>query len=92
MICRVYICGGIWECKLTATDYKCKWNTPISARYRDYMLWTAPAPASGAIWLSAMGTLSNFPSAGAGTVLDIHRVTEALRVSLRPPPPEAYTR
>jgi gamma-glutamyltranspeptidase/glutathione hydrolase len=45
-------------------------------------MYTLPAPASGAIWLSAMGMLPQFEPAGQGTVLDSHRVTEALRVSL----------
>jgi hypothetical protein len=76
--------SGGEDSKLTFADYKCQWNTPISATYHDYKLWTVPAPASGAIWLSAMGTLSHFPPAGAGTVLDYHRVTEALRVGRRP--------
>lgn len=43
-------------------------------------MYTLPAPASGAIWLSAMGMLQQFEPAGHGTVLDSHRVTEALRV------------
>lgn len=55
---------------------------PISAQYRDKTMYTLPAPASGAIWLSAMGMLQHFEPAGQGTVLDSHRVTEALRVSL----------
>ncbi|KAL7425269.1 hypothetical protein Q5752_000957 [Cryptotrichosporon argae] len=61
--------------------YRPRWTTPISAKYRDDTLWTVPAPASGAIWLSAMSTLSHLPAAGAGTVLDYHRVTEALRLA-----------
>ncbi|ORY25464.1 gamma-glutamyltranspeptidase [Naematelia encephala] len=62
-------------------DYRPRWCSPISAKYRGNVLWTVPAPASGAIWLSAMGILNHFKSPGAGTVLDYHRVTEALRLA-----------
>ncbi|KAK8865895.1 gamma-glutamyltransferase [Kwoniella newhampshirensis] len=62
-------------------NYRVNWNTPLSVKYRDYTLWAPPAPASGAIWLSAMGMLSTFEPAGAGTVTDLHRLTEALRLA-----------
>lgn len=61
--------------------YTPKWSEPISAAYREYTLWTIPAPASGAIWLSAMSILNQFEPAEQGSTLDYHRVTEALRVS-----------
>ncbi len=70
--------------KLTDTeiDYRCRQNTPIHAEYHGHKLFTVPAPASGAIWLSAMGTLSHFQPTTSGSVLDLHRLTESLRVSL----------
>lgn len=63
------------------TDYRTKWVRPIHAEFRNHTLWTIPAPASGAIWLSAMGILDQFEAAPQGSVLDYHRVTEVLRVS-----------
>jgi gamma-glutamyltranspeptidase/glutathione hydrolase len=62
-------------------DYKVEWNEPLCGHYRDHKLWTIPAPASGAIWLNTMGILSQFDTEGSGTVTDLHRLTEALRVS-----------
>jgi gamma-glutamyltranspeptidase len=67
--------------KSDATEYQPKWIKPISAKFRTNTLWTIPAPASGAIWLSAMGILNQFEAALQGSVLDYHRVTEVLRVS-----------
>lgn len=63
-------------------DYKPRWNTPLSAKYHGHTLWAPPAPASGAIWLSAMGTLSHFETLGSEDVLDLHRLTEAMRVRI----------
>ncbi|ORY34735.1 gamma-glutamyltranspeptidase [Naematelia encephala] len=62
-------------------DYKPQWNTPLSAKYRGNTLWAPPAPASGAIWLSAMGTLAHFEPTTSGSVLDLHRLTEVLRLA-----------
>ncbi|KAK4684485.1 hypothetical protein P7C73_g5688, partial [Tremellales sp. Uapishka_1] len=62
-------------------NYTFRYNTPLSADYHGYKLVTVPAPASGAIWLSAMGTLSHFKSTESGDVLDLHRLTEALRLA-----------
>ncbi|WVQ85542.1 gamma-glutamyltransferase [Cryptococcus sp. DSM 104549] len=62
-------------------SYKINWNTPLSVKYKDYTLWAPPAPASGAIWLSAMGMLGQFKSEGYGTTTDLHRLTEALRLA-----------
>lgn len=52
----------------------------MSADYKGYKLWTIPAPASGSIWLNTMGILGEFDVEGAGTLTDVHRLTEALRV------------
>lgn len=71
------------ECKGTADsviDYKVKWREPLSTKFKNYTLYAPPAPASGAIWLSVMGMLSQFELAGYGSVTDLHRLTEALRV------------
>ncbi|KAI9638894.1 nucleophile aminohydrolase [Dioszegia hungarica] len=62
-------------------NFQPRWIDPIQARYRDYTLWTLPAPASGAIWLSAMGMLSQLDRTEEGAVLGQHRVTEALRLA-----------
>ncbi|WRT64127.1 gamma-glutamyltransferase [Kwoniella shivajii] len=61
--------------------YQVEWNQPLSIQYRDYTLWAPPAPASGAIWLSAMGILSQFEPESEGSVEDLHRLTEALRLA-----------
>lgn len=61
-------------------DYKLKWREHLSTKFKDYTLYAPPAPASGAIWLSVMGMLSQFEPAGYGSVTDLHRLTEALRV------------
>lgn len=73
-------CVQVYLIDLTI-EYTPIWREPISLNYGGNTLWTVPAPASGAIWLSAMGTLGQFDPAPAGSVLDYHRVTEALRVS-----------
>ncbi|WVQ97324.1 gamma-glutamyltransferase [Kwoniella sp. CBS 9459] len=62
-------------------NYEVKWRKPLSAQYRGYTLWAPPAPASGAIWLSAMGMLSRFEPEGKGSITDLHRLTEALRLA-----------
>ncbi|OCF39520.1 gamma-glutamyltransferase [Kwoniella heveanensis CBS 569] len=62
-------------------NYRVKWRKPLSTQYRQYTLWAPPAPASGAIWLSAMGMLSRFEAEGRGSVTDLHRLTEALRLA-----------
>ncbi|WWD17920.1 gamma-glutamyltransferase [Kwoniella shandongensis] len=62
-------------------NYRVNWNTPLSIKYRDCTLWAPPAPASGAIWLSAMGILSHFEPTESGSVTDLHRLTEALRLA-----------
>ncbi|WVF70603.1 gamma-glutamyltransferase [Kwoniella sp. CBS 6097] len=62
-------------------NYQVKWRKPLSTHYREYTLWAPPAPASGAIWLSAMGMLSRFEPEGQGSVTDLHRLTEALRLA-----------
>ena len=67
-------------------DYRVRWNAPLSSTYRGYKLVTVPAPASGAIWLSAMGALRHFEPTGSGDVLDLHRLTEALRVGVHEVP------
>jgi hypothetical protein len=72
--------------KADTVDFQPRWIDPIQAKYRDYTLWTIPAPASGAIWLSAMGMLSQLDRTEEGTVLNQHRVTEALRVSCKQSP------
>lgn len=64
------------------TDYRVEWNQPIHNKYRDFELWTIPAPASGAIWLNTMSVLGEFEGEESGSVTDLHRLTEALRVSL----------
>ena len=61
--------------------YKPVWRKALTTPYRDYQLWAPPAPASGAIWLSAMGTLSHFKPDVSGSTLDTHHLIEALRVS-----------
>ncbi|KAL0252796.1 gamma-glutamyltransferase [Cryptococcus tetragattii IND107] len=62
-------------------NYKVKWREPLSTKFKNYTLYAPPAPASGAIWLSVMGMLSQFELAGYGSVTDLHRLTEALRLA-----------
>ncbi|WVW82272.1 gamma-glutamyltransferase [Kwoniella bestiolae CBS 10118] len=62
-------------------DYKVEWNQPLSIPYKDHTIYAPPAPASGAIFLSAMGMLSHFESKGEGSVDDLHVLTESLRLA-----------
>lgn len=76
------------------TAYEVKWLDVISADYKGGKLYSVPAPASGAIWMSALGALSQHESEGEGSDIDMHRTTEAIKVSLldiktyRKPEPE----
>jgi gamma-glutamyltranspeptidase/glutathione hydrolase len=72
-------CG--YELNRADVVYTVEWNEPLSAEFRGHSLWTVPAPASGAIWLNAMGVLGEFGVEGSGSVIDLHRMTESLRVS-----------
>ncbi|OCF55483.1 gamma-glutamyltransferase [Kwoniella mangroviensis CBS 10435] len=62
-------------------EYKVEWNQPLSIPYRDYTIYATPAPASGAIFLSALGMLSHFEPEGNGSVKDLHVLTESLRLA-----------
>ncbi|ODO11948.1 gamma-glutamyltransferase [Cryptococcus amylolentus CBS 6273] len=62
-------------------NYKPIWREALSTKYKGFTLYAPPAPASGAIWLSAMSMLSRFEPEGYGTVTDLHRLTEALRLA-----------
>ena len=60
--------------------YEVKWLDVISADYKGGKLYSVPAPASGAIWMSALGVLSQYESEGEGSDIDMHRTTEAIKV------------
>ena len=61
--------------------YEVKWLDVISADYKGGKLYSVPAPASGSMWMSALGVLSQFESEGEGSDIDMHRTTEAIKVS-----------
>ena len=62
-------------------DYQAHWCEPITGNYNGFQLWTVPAPASGAIWLAAMGILDRLELANANTAEAAHQISEVLRVS-----------
>ncbi|WWC66244.1 gamma-glutamyltransferase [Kwoniella pini CBS 10737] len=62
-------------------NYTVEWNEPISIDLEDYTIWSVPAPASGAIFLSALGMLDQFEHKGEGSIEDLHILTEALRLA-----------
>ena len=55
---------------------------PISGQYKDKKLVSCPSPASGAVWIHALGMLSNLGSEGHGTVADTHQMIEVHRVRI----------
>lgn len=58
-----------------------KWLDVLEADYKGGKLYSVPAPASGAMWITGLGALSHFESEGNGTATDMHRTTEAIKVS-----------
>ncbi|WWC86232.1 gamma-glutamyltransferase [Kwoniella dendrophila CBS 6074] len=62
-------------------NYTVEWNQPLSIQYKDYTIYSIPAPGSGAIFLSAMGILSHLKTEGPGSVEDLHNLTETLRLA-----------
>lgn len=57
------------------------WLDAIEADYKGGKVFSVPAPASGAMFISALGLLSTFEHEGEGSAIDLHRTTEAMKVS-----------
>jgi len=57
------------------------WLDAIEAEYKGGKVFSVPAPASGAMFISALGLLSTFEHEGEGSAIDLHRTTEAMKVS-----------
>lgn len=64
-----------------AKAYDIKWLDAIEADYKGGKIFSVPAPASGAMFISALGLLSTFEHEGEGSDIDLHRTTEAMKVS-----------
>nr|XP_018267316.1 gamma-glutamyltransferase [Kwoniella dejecticola CBS 10117]OBR89474.1 gamma-glutamyltransferase [Kwoniella dejecticola CBS 10117] len=62
-------------------NYNVEWNEPLSLDYKGYTIRSTPAPASGAIFLSALGMLSECQHQGEGSIEDLHVLTESLRLA-----------
>ncbi|KAH9432361.1 hypothetical protein MCOR02_007064 [Pyricularia oryzae] len=65
-------------------DYQVSRPRPVSVNFRGYKLWSTPSPSSGAVCLSIMKTLEQYPpeelSATPENInLTTHRLDEALR-------------
>jgi gamma-glutamyltranspeptidase/glutathione hydrolase len=56
------------------------WLDAIEADYKGGKVFSVPAPASGAMFISALGLLSTFDHEGEGNAIDLHRTTEAMKV------------
>lgn len=68
-------------CFSLTTDYQPVWRDPISSTYRGYKVTSVSAPASGAVLLSALGTMNEFALNDAGSEHDNHITIEALRLA-----------
>ncbi|KAK3315100.1 gamma-glutamyltranspeptidase [Apodospora peruviana] len=61
-------------------NYTVKIKQPLSISYRDYRLFTTSAPSSGAVMLSILKTMEQYPSADLQNVnLTTHRFVEAMK-------------
>ena len=60
--------------------YEIMWLDAIEADYKGGKVFSVPAPASGAMFISALGLLSTFDHEGEGSAIDLHRTTEAMKV------------
>lgn len=73
--------GGLWTAADLAT-YAVVERQPITGRYRDYEIISAPPPSSGGVGLLAMlGMLegTGYEKSGAGSAAAIHYVAEVMR-------------
>jgi len=63
-------------------EYEPVWRTPLCNTFRNHKIYAPPAPASGAILLSALGTLDFLATKGGPTdVAEAHDTIEALRLA-----------
>ncbi|TXT13684.1 hypothetical protein VHUM_01051 [Vanrija humicola] len=60
-------------------NYSVQWAKPLVGSYRGHRVITPGAPASGAILLSALGTLDALPPPKEGAEAGLHATVEALR-------------
>jgi gamma-glutamyltranspeptidase/glutathione hydrolase len=61
-------------------EYKVRISAPVKASFRGFRMWASPAPASGAIALSIMNILAQYPAKDAANInISTHRLVEAMR-------------
>lgn len=77
------LAGKIHQLTLLIIGYRSVYNTPLQIDYRGYKVTSVPAPGSGAIYLSALATLSQFePGSGPDDAKDAHHLVESLKVGV----------
>lgn len=72
------------DTSINALGYSIRYLSPKHINYRDHQVYSIPAPASGAVFMSALGVLGVTSPAEQGSVQQTHRMTEALKVRLLP--------
>ena len=70
--------GGIMTME-DITNYHVDIGFPLTCNYRDYNVISSPAPASGAVLISALNILENYKDFKALNEINIHRIIEAFK-------------